>query len=102
MMATMAALMVWSRFSASSKTIEAGDSKTSSVTSRASRWYSSSRLAAELGVGVVQGRQAVHELRCRVPGRLHGGGVDLVGAGAASIRSFQSEAGSPIDTQTSV
>ena len=35
--ATMAALMVWSRFSAWSKTIEAGDSKTSSVTSRARR-----------------------------------------------------------------
>ena len=34
--ATMAALMVCSRFSAWSKTIEAGDSKTSSVTSRAS------------------------------------------------------------------
>src|SRR5207253_5840371 len=34
--ATMTALIVWTRFSASSNTIERGDSKTSSVTSRAS------------------------------------------------------------------
>ena len=75
----MAALMVWSRFSAWSKTIEAGDSKTSSVTSRAVEAPLVVHLAADLGLGVVQGGQAVHELHLRVAGRLHELGVDLVG-----------------------
>ena len=51
----MAALMVWSRFSAWSKTIEAGDSKTSSVTSRASRSVLGEDLPPDLGVACCGG-----------------------------------------------
>ena len=71
MVATMAALMVWRRFSAWSKTIEAGDSKTSSVTSRARQAPLVVDLAADFGVGVVQRREAVHELDVGVAGRRH-------------------------------
>ena len=67
----MTALMVCMRFSASSKTIDASDSKTSSVTSSAVMPNLASSLLADLGVGVVEGGQAVHELDVRVAGRRH-------------------------------
>ena len=65
----MTALIVCMRFSASSKTIEAGDSKTSSVTSSAVSPNFSLDLLADLRVGVVERRQAVHELDVRVAGQ---------------------------------
>ena len=59
--------------------MEAGDSKTSSVTSMQSipkRWAMS---APTVGVRVVERRQAVHELGRRLAGRLHHLAGDPVG-----------------------
>ena len=64
----MTALIVCIRFSASSKTSDAGDSKTSSVTSSAVHPELLEDLLADLRLGVVEGRQAVHELHVRVAG----------------------------------
>ncbi len=75
----MAALIVWRRFSAWSKTIEAGDSNTSSVTSRAVEPVLFEDLLPDLGLSVVQGGQAVHELDLRVARCRHDIGVHLVG-----------------------
>ncbi len=75
----MAALMVCSRFSAWSNTMEAGDSKTSSVTSSASDPALVVDLLPDLGLGVVQRGQAVHELHRGVPGGRHRLRVHLVG-----------------------
>ena len=77
--ATMTALIVCSRFSASSKTSEAGDSKTSSVTSSAVQPELLEDLLPDLRLGVVERRQAVHELHVRVAGQRHRLGVHLVG-----------------------
>jgi hypothetical protein len=63
--ATISALMVCSLFSAWSKTMEAGDLKTSSLTSSASRPLVVN-LLLDLGVAIMQGGQAVRELDCGV------------------------------------
>ena len=71
--------MVCSRFSAWSKTMLAGDSKTSSVTSRPSVMPVCSMISRPTTVfGVVERRQAVHELDLRVAGRVEERRVDLV------------------------
>ena len=75
----MTALIVCMRFSASSKTSDAGDSKTSSVTSSAVQPELLEDLLADLGVRVVERRQAVHELHVRIAGQLHRLGVHLIG-----------------------
>ena len=75
----MTALIVCMRFSASSKTIDAGDSKTSSVTSSAVHAELLVDLLADLRVRVVERRQAVHELDVGVAGERHRLRVDLVG-----------------------
>ena len=64
-------MIVCIRFSAWSKTIDAGDSNTSSVTSISAMPWSAEHLLADLGLGVVERRQAVHELRVRVAGGGH-------------------------------
>ena len=100
--ATMTALIVCIRFSAWSKTIERSDSKTSSVTSRPSSPKLLEDLLADLGVAVVEGRQAVHELHRRVAGARDQRRA-LTWYGVRSlIRSSQTLLSSPIETQTSV
>ena len=64
----MTALIVCIRFSAWSKTMECSDSKTSSVTSSAVEPGLLEELLADLGLAVVEGGQAVHELHVRVAG----------------------------------
>ena len=64
----MTALIVCIRFSAWSNTIERSDSKTSFVTSMPSSPNSLEHLLADLGLAVVERRQAVHELHVRVAG----------------------------------
>ena len=70
--------MVWTRFSAWSKTTDAGDSKTSSVASIASMPNFRKMSSPIFVCAVVERREAVEELRLRVPRRGHEGGVDLV------------------------
>ena len=77
--ATINALIVCSRFSAWSKTMEAPDSNTSSVTSRAERPRLSKICRPTVGLGVVQRGKAVHEFHARVASRCHERPVDLVG-----------------------
>ena len=94
--------MVCIRFSASSKTTECADSKTSSVTSSEVSPCRCVDLPADLGAEVVEGRQAVQELhvrRCRW--RAARPSSRRTGPSAA-MRSSQTSLGSPMDTQTSV
>src|SRR5262249_37870784 len=79
MVATIAALMVCSRFSAWSNTTEAGDSKTSSVTSSRAGPRLSIDWRADPGLGFVRGGRAVLDLPLRVPGGRHSLRVPLVG-----------------------
>src|SRR5579875_2889861 len=61
-MATIRALMVWSRFSAWSKTTEAGDSKTSSVTSSPPKpKVARSSLPVDVSLSCRAGRQCMKQ-----------------------------------------
>ena len=64
----MRALIVCSRFSAWSKTMDAEDSKTSSVTSNAAQSSLLEDVFTDLVSPIVQGRKAVQELHIRVVG----------------------------------
>ena len=70
----MTALMVCMRFSASSKTLEALDSNTSSVHFHLGDAEALGDVSTDGGVGVVEGRQAVQE-----DGALVGHGHDFLG-----------------------
>ena len=76
--ATMTALIVCIRFSAWSNTIDRSDSKTSFGDLEPVEAELLEDLLADLGVAVVERRQAVHELHLRVAGLRHQLGVDLV------------------------
>ncbi len=78
-MATRMALIVWSRFSAWSNTMLAGDSNTSPVTSRPFGHAGVlHHLAPDGRVRVVERGQAVHELHPAVAGRVEQRPVHLV------------------------
>ena len=98
----MIALIVCSRFSAWSNAMFASDSNTSSVTSEpVGHARRCCDVLADLGVGVVEGRQAVHELRVLVAGLVQRFPVDLVGLEQLDPL-VPDLLGSPMDTHTSV
>ena len=71
MVATSTALMVCMRFSAWSNTMEAGPSKTLSVTSMQSMPNVSGHLLPDDRLPVVEGRKAMHELGVSIAGHCH-------------------------------
>ena len=98
----MTALIVCSRFSAWSKTIECCGLEDLVGDLQAVHAVGLEDLLADLGLAVVEGRQAVQELDLRVARCARTTSALTWYGVSSSIRSSQTLLSSPIDTHTSV